>query len=749
MQSCAVKKGLVLLFAAALAGCGGGGTPVSKSNSTVTQVTLTPSTVSVVAGQVTQISAAAQNSSGLAPSPLPSITFNSSDTSIASVSPGGLVCGGTWDALFIVCNGLDRNGNPIAGSALVTASAGGVTSAPIPVTVHPAVSSILVDPVTPSGTCFSLKTTHQFTAHACSSSLPHDASGPCAPNGREITSLVGPFNWSATLPSVATVDANGLATANTPGLTGILASVGTVTSPGTTSFRTCMPVQITLHINGDPAGQPTESATMNVNDTRVIEADMVDEAGVTTNSAPVSISSIDTEIAQLSGVTLTAESPGGGGLVAACLPPTCGAGLNLPVYSNLFSISVNGSSPAAFVYATTTFAPPTGTTPTIVPIDASKTPVVAGTAINMPSNSSGNAAVPNSMIFAPNGAKAYLGTNAGIAVLDTAANTVSLVDPFVGKVLAVSPDGNTVILSNAASAPDPVTGVVGPIEPVGPAQRLVILSVASNTVESFVLPGAVAAAFTPDGFKAFVATNDGSGNVFVFSPFATLQTITVPGAASDVTTLASGSYAYFANPGTGIQVVGACNNVHQLTPNPATNSTTIQLLGSSQNANLIVALDSTGVDIETATVGQLTTTFPFTLTPANCTPPITYSNQFIDFGLGPITAHQLLVPTNGTGGNSGSHIVVLPVGINQLLVAVPGGGAEAIPLAGSGATEALSGGLTLDGNSAWVGVGGTNNVHQIVLTNAPAGADVLQVPTSFKKSDGTPAPPNLVGVKPH
>jgi hypothetical protein len=160
---------------------------------------------------------------------------------------------------------------------------------------------------------------------------------------------------------------------------------------------------------------------------------------------------------------------------------------------------------------------------------------------------------------------------------------------------------------------------------------------------------------------------------------------------------------------------------------------------------MIVAVDSPGIDIETATVGPLATSFPFTFSAATCAPPVTYSNQFVDFGVGAFTARQLLVPTNGTGGTNGSHIVVIPAGINQLLVGVPGSGGGTIPLP-AGATEALSGGMTLDGNTAWVGVAGTNTVDQINLTS---NSDTLQIATSFKKSDGTtPAPPNIVAVKP-
>jgi len=734
MQSCAAKIGLVTLVVALIAGCGGGSsnviTPPKNPAGTVGQVTVSPGSISIVAGQVITITPSAVNPTGGPVSPTPTFTFNSSNTAITSVAPSGDVCGGTWDALFIVCNGKDAAGNPIAGSAVITASAQGVTSAPVLVSVHPPVTSVVVDPVNPATTCFSIKQTHQFTAHACSTAVtPHDTTPPCGPGAKEISNQVGNFSWTETSASVASVDANGVATANAPGVTGVIASVGTVASPFT-NFRSCMPVQIRLHLNGDPAGQPTESSSIAVAATLTMQADMVDENNVTTNSAPVTILSNNTEIAQLVGVTLTGESPGGAGILAACIPPTCGSGLLMPVYSNIFNLTVTGSSPVTFVYATTSFTPPAGTAPTMIPIDTSKNPIVAGTAITLPG-------AVNSLIFNAPGSKGYMGTTAGFAALDTATNTVSLLDPFVGKVLAVSPDGSTVILSNAASVPDPVTGVVGPIQPIGPSQRLVIVNVINNTVQSFVLPGAVAAAFTSDSFKAYIAANN--GNVYVFSPQITLQTLTIGGTNVDAATLASSEFAYIANSG-GIAALGTCNNA---TANSPTTTSAVQLLGSTQNADIIVAVNQSGLDIETATITPLTA--PLALTSANCSPGVSYSDQVIDFGVGPFTARQLLVPTNGTGGTNGSHIVVLPELMNKVLVAVPGSAAASIGLP-SGATEPLSGGMTLDGNTLWIGVNGTNTVDEINLTS---NSDVLQIKTSFTKSDGTPAPPNIVGVKPH
>jgi DNA-binding beta-propeller fold protein YncE len=53
--------------------------------------------------------------------------------------------------------------------------------------------------------------------------------------------------------------------------------------------------------------------------------------------------------------------------------------------------------------------------------------------------------------------------------------------------------------------------------------------------------------------------------------------------------------------------------------------------------------------------------------------------------------------------------------------------------------------MTPDGNTVWVGVAGTNTVDKIDLVG---GSDANQVSTSFKKSDGTAAPPNIVAVQP-
>jgi len=716
-----------------LAGCGGGSSSKVNANQ-VAQVTLPISTLSLNPGEVQNVGIPnAVNSTGGQVTGV-TFTFNSSNPSVASVKGDGSVCGGTWDSTFVVCTGTNANGQPVTGTAIITATAQGVSSAPVTVSVHPVVTFITTGSsgTIPASGCLSHGSTLQFTATACSTQVtPHATSGACAPNAADITSSVLPFTWTTTDPTVATIDANGLATAQTGGIGGIVASVGAVTSPST-GFHTCMPVSLTLHETGDTNG-PTESATMAVAATLQLEADEIDENGAFFISEPVSFLSNHSGIATINpGVsgqnivaTVTAVTPGGAGLFAVCAPPTCGNGINKPVYSNLFSVTVSGGSPATTVYAATSFAPPSGTQQTMIPIDTSKTPPAAGTPINLPGQ-------PNSIIFTKDGSKGFIGTSSGLALLDTVAQTVTLIDGnTVGKVLAVSNNGTEVIISNAAL--EPSFGKPFVSDPA--SQRLFLVNVTStgSTTSTFILPGAFAAAFDNASTKAYVAaqTGDGTNNVYVVSPFQSLQKLALPGSAIDATPLASGPLVFIAD-GTGLSAINVCDN--SLAPAPAVNSPNVQLLGSVLNLNVIVALDATGVNLETVNVTPPASGF--------CPPNVASGNLFLDFGVGAFPAHRLLVSTNG------NHVVALPVGINKVLVANLGAGGNTVSTIGlpAGATEPANGDLVLDGNTLWVGVAGTNTVDRIDLL---AGADNLQIPTSFKQSDGTAAPPNIIGVKPH
>jgi hypothetical protein len=156
-----------------------------------------------------------------------------------------------------------------------------------------------------------------------------------------------------------------------------------------------------------------------------------------------------------------------------------------------------------------------------------------------------------------------------------------------------------------------------------------------------------------------------------------------------------------------------------------------------RNQDQLVVVDSSGLDIITANVTPLSP--PTSITTSNCAPNVSYGPpQFIDLGIGPFQARQLFVASNG------SHFAVLPVAHNRVLTVLPGQGAGTAFLP-PGATEALGGGMTPDGTLLWLGIAGTNSVDRINLLN---NTDDIQVPMTFQKGDGSPAPPDLVALRP-
>src|SRR5581483_6672790 len=103
--------------------------------------------------------------------------------------------------------------------------------------------------------------------------------------------------------------------------------------------------------------------------------------------------------------------------------------------------------------------------------------------------------------------------------------------------------------------------------------KLFILDTASSTPVGLLIKGATAAAFSPDGLKAFIVasnpsagppcTASGSCTLYVYSAQAPLQTIDLAdptlGAPTDVAFLTTGSYGYIAR-GSGISFLATCDD---------------------------------------------------------------------------------------------------------------------------------------------------------------------------------------------
>ena len=85
------------LFLSFLTACGG----TSSSANTVASLVISPTVLSMNQGQVVGITASAQNATGSTVAA--DINFSSSNTALANVSSGGLLCAGAWDANIITC----------------------------------------------------------------------------------------------------------------------------------------------------------------------------------------------------------------------------------------------------------------------------------------------------------------------------------------------------------------------------------------------------------------------------------------------------------------------------------------------------------------------------------------------------------------------------------------------------------------------------------------------------------------------
>jgi hypothetical protein len=454
----------ILFLVVLMTGCGGGSGQSSadkKAALTVTQVDLFPApSISLQPGEVTQLFAQALNSSGNQVF-TQTITFNSGNPKIQIGTLNGqtLLCAGTWSdpanaGNAVVCTPTTA----VPDTSNITASAGGVTSPTTIASIHVAVANVTVVPqVTPPLSsippCVNEGKTQIYKAVA------KDI------NGVDITSTVGTFNWSSSQINVATIPATGdtgftdqaTATAVHPGDSNIIARIGTVTPIASLKsvFEQCLVKSIAVTVGTpDLTKQPPEDAThftVATGATRALTAVVID----TTNTPLTTLPTLNWNVTQpsIAGVSGTGSvngvAPGVVGISASCLPNNCNIGTNVTVTSNLVSGTITGTpstSATAYVTCTSTSTPcttvpSTGTTQTqLFPINGT----TLGTAINLPQT-------PNSMMINPQNSRLYLGSAAGLMVVDAGANSLSAtVISAPGTVLAVAPNGNAVVVSNGA-----------------------------------------------------------------------------------------------------------------------------------------------------------------------------------------------------------------------------------------------------------------------------------------------------------
>ena len=383
MRRFSAAQGLAALFAVLiliiLPSCSG----TSAAISSVSQLVLSPTSLSLNTGQVTGITATPQNSSGGAV--VADVTYTSSNPNLVTVSPGGLVCAGVWDSNFINCN--PSPGLSGVGTATITATTTNSVTATLPVNTHLQADRIVVNPI--SG-CVSMGATPTYTATVYNTTSP----GCSVYNPCDITSSVGTITFhSSDLQVMSNNVTTGVLTATNPGGTTIYATVAGLNSLPTPAL-VCPVASITIH---DAASSNT-SFTLSPAGTQSLTADILDTNGasitplVTWASSPSGSATVTGTTGAVT-ATVTAGASGTATITATCSTPDCNRNVGPQYGQNAVTVTTTGTS------ITTAYAASTNSL-SLVPIPNSTN--VAGTAITLPF-------LPNSMVSNYAGNKLYLG----------------------------------------------------------------------------------------------------------------------------------------------------------------------------------------------------------------------------------------------------------------------------------------------------------------------------------------------------
>jgi hypothetical protein len=627
--------------------------------------------------------------------------------------------------------------------------------------VHPPIDNIQISQVVPANSPPPACPGQQIVPAACA--VPFTANNSCLSSnqqmtlqatafskGVDITGVVGPFVWSPgsltvlkltpVTSSSDNVPTNQAVVApGAPGLTPIFAAAAGVSSlPYYAETCPVRCIALELGSSGSQSSGQTSFATSK-GTSEPVTATAVDIQGCVVPKAPLTWSS--SQPASISAPTgcasgtclLSASQPGSGSVTASCSPPTCNIGfpLNiagfvqpLPVYPvTPISGVVNGTISSTSVVATSKDCS-TDFYCSVALYDISTSNNLAGNPTTFPEP-------PNSLLFDLAGDKAYAGSAFG-AMLITVANLGSTsAGPFStfntarGKVLAVSENGNLAVLSDTQSTPNQVYVVTA-------------ASSSSAAVTPLNISGANAAAFSPDGLKAFIIgckagagqCLNGGNTLYVFSTLQALQTIPLSTSAVSATSVAFSSNAAFAfiseasGSGSSLAIYNTCNNA------PSTDvSSAVQTISLPSQPSFvkvlpdgihIIALDNTGLD-------YITTAITAAASPTLCPQFISTSSQRIPLGQGTFNPINFFVSPDGTlayiVASDRSSVLVYDFNTNSV---------SGISFANN--ASPVSADITVDGTLIYV-AGSDGMLHEVSTTSA---ADLLPISFTIPSRFSTP-----------
>jgi hypothetical protein len=796
--------------------CNGGDTGLATGQ--ITTITLQPKIygVSINQGEIT--SASTPSAVDCKGSTVSVSTFNwgTSDPTktILDIQPTtGRLCGGTWNrnsgagiADYSTCNVTGKSG-----IVYITATAGGASSNPLPVYVHPIATSVVLGPAStdcindPATNCSPASVNSAIASSAITgcptsalyTSNPQDPTTGCClhppsavysatltpaspytatsclsqqqtgqlsarvyagteGNQTNISCLAGHITYAPQTSSIVTIDQNGVATANQPGSTIITATVALAGSSAG-YFSTCPPADISLSYPGSPAG--TTDILVNPNNTQPITATVKDTNGNPLTGLSLEYTSTTPIPIPASGNgTVTPVYPGQASITAICQPPNCNTapqsliglfGNGKPVTSHALTVTAPGTNGTDLYIASTD-------SQYLVPVDFTQTQL--GAPVRLPYT-------PNSMVISEDGSTLYLGSSSALMVVNSSTGSITRTDVTVrGVVLAVSPDNGTVVVSD-------------------PVRKQVYLDGSSGSVTSIYGGVGTRAQWSPDSQTVYIAAGD---QILVYSRFSGWKAITPTTPAVDVAVTVPAVGAYFAGstttargycPVTTTTAAGAppsvANSFYPLadTADVATDRLAAtndggHIIGATAASGSIsdiqVSLASTSAGTLSAAGGIKCPAFVSTVADGNASGtggPLAFTNVVANVPFTGITPTAItgILPTSdsklvfftytGTGG-------VLPA--YKPVAFGSGGNTSGAPVAGtltniplSGSAIAPEGGaISADNSTIYVGTSGDNLVHIISVGSLTDTKTIAPALPSASGGAGTLAVPNLLAEKP-
>ena len=676
------------------------------------------------------------------------LNYGSSDLTLVDIQPtSGRLCAGIWNRNsgggvpdFTVCN---PNGK--TGIGYVTVSSSGVVSNPLPVFVHPVVTSIVLGAPSvncttdPASNCIDLNqptactvgvpaaVVNPYTGDSC---LSQGAAGQLVARtfagATNISCQTGPLTFSAQSAGVVTIDQNGVATATQPGATLINAAISNASS-SIGAFATCPPKSIVL----SPAGTtvaPTSPITVAQNVQQTFVTTVTDTNGNPITNISLEFVSTVPQTVPVAGGIVTPTFPGAASITAICQPPACNTapvnqiglyGNGLTVTSNPVQINATGSNLSTVLYVASTGSQ------FIQPYDFTVT--TQGSAIRLPY-------APNSMVLSTDLNTLYMGTTNELMVFSTNTNSLTAEYPaLTGTAISVSPNSGTLVFTD-------------------PVRQLTYLVSSSGAVTTKYGGVATHAQWAPDSQTVYITTTD--GRMLVYSTFNGWTSVPLANVASDLAVTVPSTGVYLANGASTVTGRTTCPTVFVNpkgsggiyttinTPYPQADVTTAvadRVASTNDGVHILGASATNGVtDIRvSAKTGACPVTFtstPSTTRTFSTAVPATIT------AITPTTdSAYALVTYTGSGAVVPQYVPSTGVLSNIPLQTVAGRAAPAAPVAGT---------FSSDNNTFYVGTTGDNLVHQ--LTRGASSFSEISAPLvpGLPGITGGIATPNLLAQKP-